>query len=79
MTPEQFKQYVRIMQNPRNESFIVVSGKHQFANHKAIIMRRLLEMNVIDSDSTGHAVAKPELVNLVSRAQAQAGRVDSVQ
>ncbi len=76
LNPEQFKQYIRIMQNPRNESYIVVSGKHQFASHKAIIMRRLLEMGVLDSSSAAHTLAKPELVNLVSRAQAQAGRVD---
>lgn len=76
LTPDQFKQYVRIMQNPRNESYVVVSGKHQFTSQKTIIMRRLLEMGVLDSSSAAHTFAKPELVNLVSRAQAQAGRVD---
>lgn len=76
LTAEQFKQYVRYMQNPVNEPYVVVSGKHQFGNHKSVIYRRLFEMNVLNTDDVQHKVAKPELVNLVSRAQAQAGRVD---
>jgi predicted kinase len=76
LTPDQFKQYVRIMQNPTNEPYVVLSGKHQFNSHKNIIYRKLLEMNVLNSEEAAHKVAKPELVNLVSRAQAQAGRVD---
>ena len=76
LTPDQFKQYVKIMQNPHNEPYIVVSGKHQYSSQKTTIVRRLIEMGILDIDATGHIVAKPELVNLVSRAQAQAGRVD---
>ncbi|MEZ6330944.1 MAG: ATP-binding protein [Candidatus Saccharimonadales bacterium] len=76
LSPDQFKQYVHIMQNPRNEDYVVVSGKHLFPNHKSIIVRKLLELGVAESDDAAYKVAKPELVNLVSKAQAQAGRVD---
>lgn len=76
LTPDQFKQYVRIMQNPLNEPYVVISGKHQFSSHKSIIFRKLLEMGVLNTDEIAHKIAKPEMVNLVSRAQAQAGRVD---
>jgi predicted kinase len=71
-----FDQYVRIMQNPYNEQYVVVSGKHVFNTQKAAILRRLQEMNALKSDANSNQVPKPGLVNLVSQAQAQAGRVD---
>lgn len=76
LTTEQFNQYVRIMQPPRNEDYLVLSGKHLFNSQKQAILRRLSDMNVLNMDSLQHKMPKPELVNLVSRAQAQAGRVD---
>lgn len=71
-----FEQYMRVMQNPQNENYLVISGKHLFNSQKTAIVRRLSEMGVIGDDSLDHKIAKPEMVNLVSRAQAQAGRVD---
>ncbi len=71
-----FDQYMRLMQNPHNEQYVVVSGKHVFDTQKAAILRRLQEMNILSTETTETQVAKPGLVNLVSRAQAQAGRVD---
>ena len=76
LTQDQFKQAVKIMQNPTNEEFLVVSGKHLFASHKQAILRRLADKNLLNLDSLQPKIAKPELTNLVSRAQAQAGRVD---
>lgn len=76
LTQEQFKQTVKSMQNPTNEEFLVVSGKHLFASHKQAILRRLADKNLLNLDSLQPKIAKPELTNLVSRAQAQAGRVD---
>lgn len=75
-----FDQYVRLMQNPQHEQYVVLSGKHVFDTQKAAILRRLTEMSVLDVGSFVNSRAKPELVNLVSRAhaqvQAQQGRVD---
>lgn len=76
LTNEQFEQYVRIMQPPNNEDYLVLSGKHLFNSQKQTIMRRLIDMNLINLDALQHKIPKPEMVNLVSRAQAQAGRVD---
>jgi predicted kinase len=76
LTPDLFKQYVRIMQNPNNEDYLVVSGKHQFNSQKNAILRRLLDMNVLKIESLTPHIPKPELTNLVSRAQVQSGRVD---
>lgn len=71
-----FDQYMRIMQNPQDENYVVVSGKHLFNSQKTTIMRRLNDLGVISDDNTDARIARPEMVNLVSRAQAQAGRVD---
>lgn len=76
ITREVFDQYVRIMQNPHNEQYVVVSGKHSYDAQKTTIMRRLSEMGVLNLEALEPYIPKPEMVNLVSRAQAQAGRVD---
>jgi predicted kinase len=76
LTAEQFKQYVRIMQNPNNEDYLVISGKHQFKTQKNTILRRLHDMNALNVEALNPHMPRPELTNLVSRAQAQAGRVD---
>lgn len=71
-----FEQYVRLIQIPQHEQYLVLSGKQMFDAHKSAILRRLKEMNLLDVESLNPQVAKPGLVNLVSQAQAQAGRVD---
>ncbi len=71
-----FESYMRAMQNPQNEDYLVISGKHLFNSQKTAIIRRLSDMGVITAESLEQKIAKPEMVNLVSRAQAQAGRVD---
>ena len=76
LTQDQFKQAIKIMQNPSNEECLVISGKHLFVSHKQAILRRLADKNLLNLDSLQPKIAKPELTNLVSRAQAQAGRVD---
>lgn len=76
MEQSTFEQYMRTMQNPQNEDYLVISGKHLFNSQKTAILRRLSDMGAITAESLEHKIAKPEMVNLVSRAQAQAGRVD---
>lgn len=71
-----FDRYMNLMQNPQNENYLVLSGKHLFSNQKTSLLRRLREIGAISDDTLEEKVAKPELINLVSRAQVQAGRVD---
>lgn len=71
-----FENYMRLMQNPHNENYLVISGKHLFSSQKTAIIRRLTEMGIITAESMQQKIAKPEMINLVSRAQSQAGRVD---
>lgn len=76
MTRELFSMYAKIMQNPLNEDYLVLSGKHLFNSHKQALLKRLTDMGVLSISTLQNHVAKPELVNLVSKAQSQAGRVD---
>lgn len=71
-----FDKIVNIMQNPQDENYLVVSGKHLFESQKTLLIRRLREIGVISDEVLEQEVPKPEMINLVSRAQAQAGRVD---
>lgn len=62
------------MQNPQNEDYIVISGKHTFNTQLSALMRRLRELGLVPTNNEVSAkVVKPGLVNLVSAA---AGRVD---
>lgn len=73
---EIFEKSMRAMQNPQNENYLVLSGKHLFNSHKTAILRRLNELGAINLELLSQKQAKPEMVNLISRAQTQAGRVD---
>ena len=75
---ELFDQIEKTMQAPQNEDALVISGKHLFDSQKNALLRRLKEMQLlVTEDMPAKSMAKPELVNLVSRAQMAAGRVDS--
>lgn len=65
------------MQNPQNEEYVVISGKHVFTSQLSTFLARLREMGLVQSSSTQEVnakVVKPELVNLVPNIAA--GRVD---
>ena len=77
LSQETFEQIEKTMQQPHNEDALVISGKHLFNSQKQVLLRRLKELQLLKEDpATQKAVPKPELVNLVSRAQMAAGRVD---
>ena len=70
----QFDDYIKTMQNPRDEEYLVLSGKHTFNTQKSAVVKKLYEMGLISADSASSQVIKPGLVNLVP--QLRAGRVD---
>ena len=76
LTKPQFELFMKVMQNPVQENYIVVSGKHVFNSQKNTIVRRLIEAGLIAMNDATAPIAKPGMVNLVSRAQSQMGRVD---
>ena len=68
---ESFARYLTSMQNPTNEDFIVISGKHTFASQKSAVFKRLTELGLITQRTSQLNVVKPGLVNLIPQ-----GRVD---
>lgn len=69
-----FDQLISSIQNPQNENYLVVSGKHSFVTQKGAIINRLYQLGLITSESVQSNVTMPELVNLVP--SPQNGRVD---
>ncbi|HJQ09392.1 MAG TPA: AAA family ATPase [Candidatus Saccharimonadales bacterium] len=63
------------MQNPQNEEYIVISGKHTFETQLSAFMKRLRELGLVpNSTEASTKVVKPGLVNLIP--SPAAGRVD---
>ncbi len=69
-----FDQKLTDMQNPQNENYLVLSGKHSFSSQKGAILNKLYQMGVANSGVLQGSMAKPGLVNLVPNPNA--GRVD---
>lgn len=68
-----FDTLANAMQPPdKTEPYVVVSGKHSFAMQRSTVMRKLLELKLVQPDSLSASVVKPGLINLVPTA----GRVD---
>jgi predicted kinase len=74
VNPEIFKRTVSNMQNPNNEDYIVISGKHTFEAQLSALMKRLRELGLITVNDTQSKVIKPGLINLIPNPTA--GRVD---
>ncbi len=62
------------MQNPQNEDYIVISGKHTFATQLSSLLKRLHELKLVTINETQAKLVKPGLVNLIPNPAA--GRVD---
>jgi predicted kinase len=71
-TKETFKEVATGMQNPKNEDYVVISGKHTTTMQRSALVKKLYELGVIPAENVSANVAKPGLVNLVPTA----GRVD---
>lgn len=70
-----FERIAAGMQNPQNEDYIVISGKHTFDSQLSAFMKRLRELGLVPSTEQVNAkVVKPGLVNLIPNPAA--GRVD---
>jgi predicted kinase len=63
------------MQNPQNEDYIVISGKHTFDTQLSAFMKRTRELGLVPANGdVSSKVVKPGLVNLIPNPAA--GRVD---
>ena len=71
---QSFEQAVANMQNPKDEEYLVISGKHAFVTQKSTLINRLYQTGLVASTVVQQNIAKPGLVNLVPNPAA--GRVD---
>jgi predicted kinase len=62
------------MQNPQNEEYIVISGKHVFGTQLSALVKRLREIGLVTITESNTRLVKPGLVNLIPNPTA--GRVD---
>jgi len=69
-----FESYIQQMQNPQNEEYVVISGKHTFTTQSSAIIKKFYDSGLIDAESANSKVIKPGLVNLIP--SPAAGRVD---
>jgi predicted kinase len=70
-----FERIAGSMQNPQNEDYIVVSGKHTFDTQLSAFIKRLRELGLVpEIGEVSAKVVKPGLVNLIPNPTA--GRVD---
>jgi predicted kinase len=69
-----FERIASGMQNPQNEEYIVISGKHVFGTQLSALMKRLQELGLVAPSETNAKLVKPGLVNLIPKPIA--GRVD---
>lgn len=70
-----FERIVGSMQNPQNEDYIVISGKHAFGTQISAFFKRLRELGLIPQIAEVNTkLVKPGLVNLIPNPTA--GRVD---
>lgn len=70
-----FERIAGAMQNPQNEDYIVVSGKHTFDTQLSAFIKRMRELGLVpDKVEVSSKVVKPGLVNLIPNPAA--GRVD---
>ena len=64
-TRDSFNRQLATMQNPKEEQYLVVSGKHAFVTQKSAIVNRLYQIGLIPSETVQSNVTKPGLVNFV--------------
>lgn len=69
-----FQQLINESQNPDNEDYVVISGKHTFQTQRGSVMKKLFEKGILSRQDAHSKVVKPGLVNLIP--QPMEGRDD---
>lgn len=62
---EMFQSVLNYMQNPNDEDYVVISGKHTFKTQKAAVFKKFYELGILTPAQLSKKIAKPELVNLI--------------
>lgn len=64
-TTDTFKQAMEKMQNPDNEDYVVISGKHTFQTQRAAVFKRFYDLGILNPAQFSKNTVKPGLVNLI--------------
>ncbi len=64
-TADSYKSVLQRMQNPDNEDYVVISGKHTFQTQRAAVYKKFYELGLLNPDQVSQKTVKPALVNLV--------------
>ena len=64
-TKQQFQDITNAMQNPQDEDFFVISGKHTYKSQRALVMSKMSTLKIINREQASKSMAKPGMVNLV--------------
>jgi predicted kinase len=62
---ESYRAVLASMQNPNNEDYTVISGKHTFHTQRAAVTKKLYDIGVVSPELHSQNITKPGLVNLV--------------
>lgn len=60
-----FENYLNKMQNPSNEDYIVLSGKHTYQTQRSPVYKKFYELGVLSPAQLSQGIAKPGLINLI--------------
>jgi predicted kinase len=63
-----FQNIINESQNPENEDYVVISGKHTFHTQRGTVMKKLFELGILTQEDANSKVVKPGLVNLIPQA-----------
>lgn len=66
-TTSEFQSIISNSQNPQNEPFTVISGKHAFKSQRSAVLKKLSDLKVVNLVSANSSAVKPELVNLIPK------------
>jgi len=73
-TTDMFRNYISHMQHPKLEDYVVVSGRHVYSSQQTAVLKKMIELGMVDIQLAKSKVAKPGLINLIPR---NGGRFDS--
>lgn len=64
-TTESYADDVANMQQPVEEQYMVISGKHSFDTQKNAVIYKLFQLKVITGETVRENITRPDLINLV--------------
>lgn len=74
-TKDSYRSVITQMQNPTNEEYVVISGKHTYQTQRAAVIKKFYDLGVLNPAQLSKNIAKPELVNLIPQQVSDRGGI----